>query len=423
MRFILYVIRGVARRLQFFYEAVVAPFIARYLYWFLWPVYFYLKKRNIVFVVNIAPGAGHIFFELDNYFRMIFLKDIDDRKKYVWVNKKDYFVESCIKLYGHKFSWAVSHTFIYNFFLPITMRYKDLVLDCGCSRLKWQLPLGVNFPYFSRQTRATFIYQIPKNLGLEQVNRYYQRLKKSVGFYPMKPSAAPSREFLEFLNEDGRKIALIHAKDTVRNATAIPTDPYSYLDAICYLQQLGYRVIFVGREKMPEVFKKYSLLDYASSPITSYENDIHLFHRADVMIMSGSGISVVPDCLDKFFLYLNSWHLAIPAFSGKSIHVPTIVRKKNGHFLTFREQNTLYRSMEDQGAETFPQRLYEPKNASSDEILEALKELLELKNKFVELNPLQIKFRCLDEKAPLFYANSRCSSYFLNKYSGLLDVS
>jgi hypothetical protein len=76
--------------------------------------------------------------------------------------------------------------------------------------------------------------------------------------------------------------------------------------------------------------------------------------------------------------------------------------------------------MEDQGAEIFPKNLYEPRNATAEEILEALKELLVLKEKQKDLTPLQHKFRLLDLTAPLSYAHSRCSEFFLNKHQALI---
>lgn len=413
--------RAITRRLQLGYELFIAPFIAKYLHWMLWPLFRYLKHQKIVFVVNIACGAGHTFFELDNFARMLLLKDADPDKKYVWINKTDYFAKTCSNIYKHFFFYSASKTWLYNLVLPLTMHYQDLILDCGCSRLKWQLPQRFSYQIFPRTGTGsgTYIYQIPKNIGLEQVNRYYARLQKGQNVYPMIPKDPCPKQLSDFLGKDTRKIALIHAKDTVINATAASTDPNTYLPALEHLSRLNYRLIFVGREKMPPLFEKYGLLNYAGSSIASYENDIHLFNQADIMIMSGSGVSVIPDCLGKYFLYLNSWHLAIPASSSKSIHVPAIVKTKKGRFLSFEEQNQLYRSLEDQGAERFPLASYEPQNASGDEILEALRELLALKEKQTPLSPIQMKFRALDTNAPLFYASSRCSEYFLNKHKEL----
>ena len=76
--------------------------------------------------------------------------------------------------------------------------------------------------------------------------------------------------------------------------------------------------------------------------------------------------------------------------------------------------------MEDQGAEVFPKELYEPRNATAVEILQALKELLALKEKPQPLNDLQTKFRFLDRTAPLSYAHSRCSEFFLNQHQELI---
>ena len=65
-----------------------------------------------------------------------------------------------------------------------------------------------------------------------------------------------------------KKLALIHVKYHVVNATARPTDPRTYLPAIRWLQEQGYRVVMIGREQMPAEFAALGgVLNYANSPL------------------------------------------------------------------------------------------------------------------------------------------------------------
>ena len=101
------------------------------------------------------------------------------------------------------------------------------------------------------------------------------------------------------------------------------------------------------------------------------------------------------------------------------IHLAIITQKKDGTFLSFEEQIKLYTSLDDWGPECFPQDLYSARNATSDESLEATKELLHIKEE--KLTPFQLKVKGLGNKTPLGLVQSRFSNYFLQKHKQLME--
>lgn len=403
--------------LQIFYECRVAPFLATKLPWVLWPAYRLLAALNVCFVINIADGVGHIISELDNFFRMLHLGEIDRNKRCVWVRKSIHLSRACVDLYGRKFWWAISNDLIYALLLPITIRYKDITVDCGLSRMKWQLT--DNREYYPPMPGESYLHRISKSEARTQWADYHKRRLKCSDYFPLKGATPDDEDLIRFLNGDAEKLALIHIRTGVVNATAKPTDPETYLEALEYLVDLGYRLIFVGREKMPEVFRRYQAINYSESNVASFKNDIQLFNLADMAITAGSGISYLADCYDKPYLYLNAWHLDQVTFSRKCIFVPTLVREVSGEFLKFSEQIELYYSLPDVGPEVFPETQYQARNATTDEILAAAQEMISLRENYQERSSLQEQFRQLDSDGLLRCSEARCSEYFLKKHSDL----
>ncbi len=410
--------KTILRNPQIHYEIHLAPFLATKLSWVLWPAYRLLAACNICFVVNIADGTGHIISELDNFFRKRRLGEIHMKMRYAFIRKPTDKSRACVDLYGHKFWWAICNYFIYALLLPIIIHYKDITLDSGLSRLKWQLT--DNNEYYRPMPGQSYLHRISKSEGQAQWVDYYKRRMRCPKYFPLKEATFDNNQLIEFLNGNAEKLALIHIKTNIMNAAAKLTDPKTYLDTLAYLVDLGYHLVFVGREKMPEVFQQYQIINYSESSIASFKNDIQLFNLADIAITAGSGISYLADCYGKPLLYLNYWHLFMPPFSRYCVCVPTLVQQRSGGLLKFTEQWELYNSLADVGPEIFPEMQYQARNATSDEILAATKELISLKENYQERSALQERFRHLDNKLGwLFNSGSRVSEYFLKKHSDL----
>ena len=408
------------RKLRSFYERRVVPFLAVNLPWLLWPAYKLLAALSVCFVINIVESVGHITLELDGFFRRQHLGEINPKKRYLLVMRSNHLFKSCVELYGHKFRWAISSDLVYDLLLPIILRYKDITLDVGMSG--WKLKLPSNKAYYLPVYKSCW-HRISKSEALTQWLYYWKRRSQCPEYFPMKEGILPSSQLIKFLNGNTEKLALIHIKTNVGNATAKPTDPETYLDALGYLSDLGYRLMFVGREKMPDVFRRYKIINYSESNITSFQHDVQLFNLADIAITAGSGIREIADCLGKPLVFLNSWHLPTMPLYRYCVCVPTLVQKPFGKFLKFREQFELYIRMplRNEGGEIFPETEYRARNTTSDEILAAVQELMSLKENYQQRSALQERFRQLNKISSQTFSESRVSEYFLNKHIDLFE--
>ncbi len=408
------------RKAQTFYETKTAPFLVTFLPWLFWPFYKLCKLLDICFIVNIADGVGHTIPELDNFLRMVKLQEIPPIK-YVWIQKKTDFSNTCIRLYKKNFWLALSNNFFYDLFYPLMIKYKDITIDCGLSRLKWQLPEPNLQNIIEPITGNNYLYQLSKKDGIPPWINYQKRKQKSLQFFPLKISTFyKTPNCFELLLKRNKKIALLQIKTKSLNATAQITDPETYESSIIFLKKLNYELVFVGREKMPELFKKHQVFNYAESQDANFYNDIFLFSHADIALCSGSGLAYLACCWNVPLLYVNSWHIALPPPSSKSIFVPSIVRKPKGKFLSFLEQEALYNNLPDHGAEIFPSEKYQARNASEDEIKEALGELLSLQKQWTPFSSLQVSFqKQFSENSLVYNSDVRVSEYFIKKHQEL----
>lgn len=409
-------IRQILKKSLMNYETRMAPWIARYARWIYWPIYRICQAFNISFVINIAGGTGHIICELDYFFRRLYLKEIDPSKRYVWLRKADPTSLAMIQLYHYQFWLAQCSYILYELFLPLTIAFPEITLDCGLSRLKWQL--NSKGEYFRPLPGQTYLNQISKKEGFDQWQRYFTLRNLSPDYFPLCQGRFEMNDLRNFIQNDSHPIALVHIKFDQRNATASPSDPKTYIPALQALLDRGYSLIFVGREKMPIEFQSFPIFNYSESQWANFKNDIQLFYAADLMILSGSGIAYLADCLGKPYLYLNSWHLSQAPFSSKCIRVPTLVKNKSDNkYLKFKDQMELYHSLPDHGAEIFPDEHYLARNASGDEILAALEELLVLDQQSPSF--LQNQYQHLEPASLLLVSQSHCSEYFLKNHAGL----
>ena len=395
-----------------FYELKGAPFLAKYLRFIFWPIAKLLELSNVCFLANIATGTGHTTAEIDFFFRRLFFKEIPVNKRYLWIQKPNPYTKGIKRLYSGKGCLFIESYLLYALTYPLILAFSNITVDCGLSRLKWQLPSKkFQFPNKDRN----YLWQLSKKAGILQLARYYKKCHETQNYFPL--AFFSIKEFRPFSIPD-KPFVIIQIKTSPRNATAKPTDPKTLLATLKYLKQLGFAMVFAGREKMPEQFYDYSLINYAESKQASFENDLYLFSKAEFAITSGSGIAFLADRMNKPYLYLNSWQLQMGMPSAKCIMVPTLIKKRstNKH-LKFKDQMRLYAETFDPGPENFPEKEYEAINASSEDILASLEELLQ---KCFSPTKLQKKYKQLAPDSPLGKGLSNCSHSFLKKHQGLL---
>ena len=376
-------------------------------------VLLFLRAR---FVWNISPTTGHNTQELDYYFRLRLLGAADGRP--IFLRRPSPFHNDSISLYGNRFWLASNNPVLCDLLFPIVISTERLRIDCGLARGKRQLKADGTYRILSPD--QTYLGEISKDDNILQRYRYYVVRNRTLDDTPLMDGVGCDPELVRFLSNDGRKIALLHIKVETVNATAEPTEPNAYLPAIRWLIENHYQSVFVGREPYPTQFKELGVINYSESALASYRHDIQLFALASVAITAGSGISYLADCMNKPYVYLDSWHLAMSNPSPHCVIVPCCVReRKTGRLLTLAEQNALYFNLADSGGERFPTELYEGRNATGSEVLAALQETLNL----VGTEPLtleQSRFRGILPELMQKSLQSRVSQFFLEQHPDLL---
>jgi putative glycosyltransferase (TIGR04372 family) len=234
----------------------------------------------------------------------------------------------------------------------------------------------------------------------------------------MKPNKTYGVELSNFLGNIREKYAVVKINTNTGNATAVVTNPSTYIDAILYLQQNGYGIVFAGREEMPELFQNLKVLNYANSSIANFRNDIELIAGSKFLLSTGSGFGLLADTMGIPMVATNSWHLTIPFPSRFCVTVPTILYYENGNPMRFIEQINFFYSQEQ--SSTLKINTIKPRNASSKEILAAVVEAIHLEEGESKISQLQNQFKNLKKESPLFYAESRISKIFIEKFQYLL---
>ena len=398
------------------YDRDMVPKKAQRLNLLLVAIKYALLFLRVKFLWNVAPGTGHNTNELDYFFRLQATELKDARVAFL--RRPSAFHNESISLYRDRFWLASNNQILCDLLFPIVVSTTNLRIDCGLARGKTQLK--ADGTYDIPPPNQTYLYEISKSDNIKQWHSYYALRNRTLDYTPLIENICCDPELMNFLSCQGRKIALVHIKVEVINATAVPTDPNAYLPAISWLKDNNYQVVLVGREPYPAQFGALGVLNYSESRLASYRHDVQLFALANVAITAGSGISCLADCMDKPYVYLDAWHLGITNPSRRCIIVPCLVReRKTARLLTFVEQSALYLRLSDRGGERFPIDVYEGRNADAAEVLAALREALSLKGTEL-LSPEQSRYRDILPKLMRETVRSRVSQFFLDRHSELL---
>lgn len=403
------------------YKYFIAPKIATYLYWLLLPIYLVFKKNRLVFLINnISNSVGHVVCELDWFFRLTMKLNEDSKFRYVVIWPRSEVSRYASEVYGDRFYAFIVSDFIYRLILPVLMRFPDITIDCGLSVVNLMFTKEDLFKNKLTQNNKLKnpIFQRPFMEVWNRYASYYILRKETFDSYPMRPQKKISLELSNYLGAMVEKYAVVKINTNTGNATAVVTDPSTYLNAIRYLQQNGYGIVFAGREEMPEVFHELKILNYAESLLANFRHDIELIASSKFVLSSGSGFGFIADTMGIPMVATNSWHLTVPFPSRYCVTLPTLLYDKNDNPMRFSEQINFFYSQEQ--SSTLSTQSIKPRNASASEILAALVEATTIQDSKYEISKLQNQFKNLKLESPLFYAESKVSQQFIEKFQYLL---
>jgi putative glycosyltransferase (TIGR04372 family) len=398
-----------------FYLKWLAPNLAVYVYWVSLPLFYFFKRKGYIFLTNnITNSPGHVMPELDYFFRRTrCVSDVQNRYVVIWP-RSEISHGAKIAYEKHVYKFIVSDL-VFVLMHPFLIRFPELTIDCGISIVDRSRSRCINYGFKYLPLLKEGRKEFEENWNI--LYQYYKLRRMQHDYFPLYVEFQIDQKLLTFI-ENSKKYVVIQIKDIVGNGTAKSIDPYSYLDAIVFFQTAGYKIIFAGREKMPALFNDFGVINYSEWKFSNFFYDLQLIYNAELVISSASGFSYLADTMQIPLVYANQWNFVCPPAGLYTVIVPTLFMHNQNTPWKFTDQIDYFYERKDSNT-AIPVNL-NPRNASSEEILEGAKEALELKRQFKAMSSLQMDFHVLFPNTPLEMAESRISQFFIEKFKSSL---
>jgi len=333
-------------------------------YPFLYLLKKYCQKNNIYISVNNIPFAvGHLYPEIDHLLRVLMTDKKYEEALFLYIYPKNKILKESSCIYQRD-NFRIIQSGILHFFCYLAaINFEEIRVDCSNSGNAHHKSSGIE--------EHKYLFE---NKFCEFADIYNATSSK----YPLKEFGKESPIPEELINFIGsRKYVVIQIKDYAANATWKPVDSSTYEASISRLIGMGYKVVFAGREKMPNNFKILGVINYSESDYATALNDYFLVYNSDLVIASASGFSLMADLLDKPLLLLNIWQLS-NCIGRRTIFLPTILTKNNIK-MKFKNQFKFFidlNGVNSKGLTKEQKDIYNAVDASEEDIDCALLELL-----------------------------------------------
>jgi hypothetical protein len=359
---------------------------------FSYPIYLYLKFKKILIVGGMITSAGHSFQESHFFYlkKKFFL--LPKKYKFLFIANKNHITEF-VKKFLNFYNYSFLNNYLDYFKNDLCRTYPDIV-------------------YYNNLSHYTQAKKISWIKGFQTQSSYYALFNKEDSFFN---NFKFSKEIIDRFIK--KKYIVIQIKNEIVNATAKETDPLTYIPLLKFIKK-EYAIIFIGREKMPEIFNDYIDWNYANSSYACYSNDVNLISRSEFSIIFGSGLANIPMILGKYYLYLGFWHLIAPSASKYCVFIPTLLKFKNNNKILDLKKNYIF--FRNSKMQCFKSKKLIPINPNSKDILEGFKELVSLKKNYTKMHFLQKKYNNFYKNQPINFSNARVSLNFIKKYKNYL---
>ncbi len=408
----------------------LAPFLANF-----------ARKNNIRLIGNIihSCSVGHVICELDNFLRMRYLGEVEDRYAYVAHLFESNLVGHMVRLYPQLFCTPAGinpnneriQIFCSNTDAHIAIDahffYPELFVDAGISGLKSVLPDGPtrhrSWPTVASLATSTGDIALPcwmlSNADAQaEALKYQFRRASTPDYQPLRDIGGLTPDLVELLGGECHKLALIHiryGRDETNAGTA--TNPENLLPTLEYLIDCGYKVVKVGTEAFPGEFNRYPIINYSESRIRNFGNDLLLLKAASLSIMNASGIEHISELFGTPMVSYGRWNVSLLPAAENCVIVPSLFRRRdNGTLLKLSEQMNYWKTRpegtEPGSGDNFPSHSFDERPPTSVEILRGTQEAIDLGYSKRQRSELQERIFSLDHDN-YKYCKSRISQYFL----------
>tara|TARA_B110000259_G_scaffold186500_2_gene237872 strand:- start:218 stop:1390 length:1173 start_codon:yes stop_codon:yes gene_type:complete len=360
------------------------------------------RKFNIKYTSrNLWGSLGHTLVEMDYFLRLKKLGQIDNSIKIVFLSNEK------------KMSKIIYQMFKKNFIFLITLPYIEIFLK---RRVLWPnqdlcLDIGLNSLGIDSDS-SNFSHEDLLN----RYSNYYKMILKTENYKPFK-NFKIDKKLIEFLGFDLDKenYIVMQVKQNTANATALKTDPSTYIKTIEYFQRNNFKIIFAGsKEAFPKEFENKNIINYNKFIHQSIKTDINLISKASFVISCASGFGLLPFTQDVPCIFINTWIVAFPVPGKYIVHLPVKLKDKtNNKLISFH--NMIKHYLEVDNYDFNSHHLYEVVPNNDEEILEAALEAISLKKNYYDFSDNYKNFIKKYDDLPIRYASSRISEKFILK--------
>ncbi len=201
--------------------------------------------------------------------------------------------------------------------------------------------------------------------------------------------------------------------ESIRNASLA-----SYLDAVRHITECGGWVVRMGGRKVPPFPQMERVVDYARSDDAFPEMDIHLMRRARMFIGTTSGFAYVASSFGIPTAMVNALSSIGLLWSTDTRFALKPVHRADGQMLSLSEWTSEEYRWAYPTHESMARAKLVVSESSSDEILEAVREVLEISDPRRKGPAPGVDGKWERHvQVPGFFGSSRPSRYFLEKYA------
>lgn len=393
-------------------------------------LYRYLIQTKTKLLANIifSGSPGHQIVELDYFLRKLNCKEVSSDFPYLWVQRANPITSALAEIFGDNFRQyhlgMVANDHLSLLSSQLARMVPELGLDVGLSHLKNSI--GSHSGVFVTMHGHEAFYNI-SNEAVIKAQANYVRLRHLSGDFNPWAAAMPCIEpdLADFFGGDIDRLATIHFRKNAGNNGSVISAIELY-PTFEFLLDNGFTIIKVGTEPYPEEFRKYDIINYSESSFRSFRNDLAIQANAKLNIINASGLENISDIMGIPTVSFAGWHLTQSPYSLKTVRVPTLLfDPRRGRLLNFAEQILFFNTRQewwegDIFGWHFPFGQFEPRNPTGQEILEAVKEALDIKSDDYKLSSEQLRFNALEQNGCLAWSRSRISQFFLERFSNLL---
>lgn len=226
------------------------------------------------------------------------------------------------------------------------------------------------------------------------------------------------KKIFEKLNINiNEKYVTVQIKTNKANQNIMETNPNIYFKVLKILNDHGYKIIFMGREKMPTEWQCLNIIDYANSQDASFSNDLSLTKYSHLNLSTASGFFLIADLLHIPSCVVNVWQVLWPPFDSNTVFIPQLL-KRAGKIVSLYEQVDLNFEYSTHIVREINNLLnkYEPVETDSDIILETILDILNNEHKLNNVLRDQLNIPARFKSLPLNLVESQISKKLIESY-------